>query len=119
MKEPVGTGASRLAGRIEADPRLANPDQKAADPSRERNPRMRDASARLEHQTGNPAHGNMRSHSGSVDHDERAVQNIEPSFLDEQDGGAILDRDGAGWRDSWRRGHAGQDLVTVMRRLRR
>ena len=57
---------------------------------------MGDASARLQHQTRDPSHRNVRAHTVSVDHDERTVQNIELSLLDEQNGGAILDRDGVG-----------------------
>lgn len=75
---------------------------------------MGDTSARFQHQACEPADGDMRADSGSVDHDERAVQDIEPSLLDEQDGRAILDRDGVGWRDSGHRGHAGQDSIAIM-----
>ena len=41
----------------------------------------------------------MRAYTVSIDDDERSVKDIESSLFDEQDGGAILDRDGVGWRD--------------------
>lgn len=58
----------------------------------------------------------MRAHPGPIDDDEGSVQNIEPPLFDEQDGGAILDRDGARRRNSGYGGH-GRQILRVVRQV--
>ena len=99
MKKTVRPRSPRLASGVEPNASLANPDEEASNSCGERYSRMGDASARLQHQTRDPSHRNVRAHTVSVDHDERTVQDIELSLLDEQNGGAIFDRDGVGRSD--------------------
>ena len=118
MKKSVRPSAPRLARGVEADAGLANPHQKTTNSRRERNGRMGDTGARLQHQTRESSYRDMRAHAISVDHDEGAVQDIETSLLDKQDGGAILDRNGVGRHDSRRRRHGDQNLRVSAQRLR-
>ena len=113
MKKAIRAGSPRLTSRIEADARFANPDQQTSNSRRERDGRMGDASAWLEHQACESANRNVRTYTVSIDNDERSVKDVESPLFNEQDGSAILDRDGVGWRDSRHRSHDGQNLGVI------
>ena len=83
MKQAIGSCSPRLTRRIETDPSLTHPDQKAADPRCECNRRMGDTGARLQHQASESSNGDVRPHAVPVHDDEGAVQDIEPPLLDE------------------------------------
>ena len=110
MKKAVCPSSTRLACRIEANAGLANPDQKTTDPCGERDGRVGDAGTGLQHQTRDASHRDVRAHSVPVYHNERAVEDVKPPFLNEQDGCAILDRNGVGWRYPRRRSHDDQEI---------
>jgi len=78
-QQPVGPSAARLAASIEADTALADPDQEAADPSRQDNGSVADAGARLQHQAGEAADWNLCTDSSLVNDDEGAVSSASSS----------------------------------------
>ena len=79
VKETVRPCAARLAGGVEPDAGLANPDQKTPDARGQRHRRVGDPSAGLQHQTRESAHRNVGTHAVSVHDDEGAVQDVEAS----------------------------------------
>ena len=110
MKQSIGSRSPRLTRGVETNASLAHPDEQAADPCGEGDGCMGGTGARLQHQASKTTDRDVRANAISIHDDEGAVQDIEPPFLDEQDGCTILDRNGARRSNPRRSGHGGQNL---------
>ena len=80
VEQPVGARAAGLTRGIEPHAGLADPDQQGADPGGQSDRGMGDARARLQHQAGQAADGDVRAHAVHVDHDEGAVEDVDWPF---------------------------------------
>jgi hypothetical protein len=99
IQQAIGPGATRLAGRIKAYARFADPHQQGADSSGEGGSSMRHTRAGLQHDACHTTDGNVRQHRAHaqallIDADEGAIDNVDFASFDEHDGQALLDRDG-------------------------
>jgi hypothetical protein len=110
MKQAIGAGTSRLAGGIETDARFADPHQKAANPRGKGNRRVGNPRPRFQHQACQPTYGDVGANTGFIDNNEGAVEDIDLAPFDEQYGGTVFDRDGAGRREAGHRSHHDQEL---------
>ncbi len=110
VEQAVGSGTTGLTSRVEAHSSLANPHQKTTYARCECDSRMRYPCTGLEHEASDAPNRDMRAHPIAIDYDEGSIENIEPPFLDKQNGGAILDGDRTGRCDSRRGGHGGRAL---------
>src|SRR3954453_10242666 len=54
---------------------------------------MADASTGLQHETGNPADGDVRAHARLVDNDASTIEHVEPAPFNEHDRRTVLERD--------------------------
>ena len=108
VKQPVGTRSPWLANGIESHAGLANPNKKTANARSKSHGSVRYARPRFQHQACQTTHGNVSSHSASVNYDKRAVQNIKLALFDEQNRGAILDGDWTRRRKAVHRSHNDQ-----------
>ena len=110
VKQAVCPSAAGLPRGVQPDSSFPYPYQKTAHPRGKTDGRVRNSSARLQHQTGQTPYRYMGSYAIAINYNESAVKDIQAPFFNEENCRPVLDRDGA--RRSHTRGHGhGENIL--------